>query len=74
MALTIRELLDNPERASELYLDAETCVDCKIPLQSMVTGKISIPGGKYICEDCFYEEIGKEIDNHPIGRVSQLQT
>ena len=74
MALTIQELLDNPGRASELYLDVETCVKCKIPLQGMITGKIPVPDGKHICEDCFYEEIGKEIDEHPIGCISQFWT
>lgn len=39
MPLTVRNLLDHPERRSELYLEPEKCVECGQPFSEFVTGR-----------------------------------
>jgi hypothetical protein len=50
MPLTVRELLDHPERKLELYLEPEKCAGCGQPLSEFITGR---------------EPIGKEPDQEP---------
>lgn len=66
MSLTVKELLDHPERASELYLEPEKCAGCGQPLSGFVTGRNSSPKGN-LCDDCHYADLGEELDQHPIG-------
>jgi len=38
MPLTVRNLLDHPERRSELYPEPDNCVECGQPISEFVTG------------------------------------
>lgn len=47
----------------------DTCYQCSIPLQESITGNraVKVDGvQKHACSDCYFEEIGKEIDDFPI--------
>ena len=37
------------------------CSHCHVPLQETVTGCRKIEGS-YVCSDCYFDELGKEID------------
>ncbi|WP_374346557.1 hypothetical protein [Phenylobacterium sp.] len=41
------------------------CVACEEPLQESVTGSRHTHKG-YMCSDCYFEELGRELDAHPI--------
>jgi hypothetical protein len=47
---------------------AERCAGCDCKLSGFVTGKNPIPKGT-VCDDCYYGEMGEELDAHPIGRI-----
>jgi hypothetical protein len=66
MPLTVKELLDNPERKSELYPEPEKCAGCGKPLSGFITGRNPNPKGT-VCDDCHYSELGDEIEEHPLG-------
>lgn len=40
---------------------------CKKPLGPRVDGEHNKIGGVEVCEDCYYDSIGTEMDNFPIG-------
>lgn len=44
----------------------ELCVECSVPLQETITGKRKTPRGD-ACSDCYYAELGAEIERHPIA-------
>jgi hypothetical protein len=69
MPITVQELIDDPNRVSELYLEGQHCKNCGVLLQGMLTGKNQGPDGKSTCDDCYYDEIGDEIDKNPICSV-----
>lgn len=43
----------------------DACVNCTTPLQESVTGSRHTDKG-YMCSDCYFEELGRELDAHPI--------
>lgn len=45
----------------------ETCCACNVPLQESKTGCHRCGDGKHVCSRCYYEIIGRELDDHPIG-------
>lgn len=49
----------------------DTCSKCGIPIQEFLTGRKHIDSALY-CKDCFYEEFGKVIEAHPIGRPREV--
>ncbi len=42
------------------------CVKCKVLIVESTTGIQQVAEG-YMCDDCFYQALGDEIDKHPIG-------
>lgn len=47
----------------------DTCYDCKVPLQESKTGNRIVMVGhksKHFCSDCYYDKIGRELDDYPI--------
>ena len=70
MAIALTELIKNPKRVDELVQFQSTCAYCGIPLQETITGNRKTPKGR-ACSDCYYEQIGEGIEQHPIvsGKV-----
>jgi len=46
-------------------VESKKCSDCQQPL-SFTTGRNVVKEGD-LCDDCFYGQLGEEIDRHPIG-------
>ena len=69
MPLNVADFLAAVEKDKELLSSGNaptgvaTCRCCGIPLQESVTG--NRPDQK--CSDCYFEEFGEELDEHPIG-------
>ena len=62
----IKDILENPS----LLRDGERvqgCSVCKVRLQETITGKRRI-GDAYACSDCYYEQMGQEVENFPVAR------
>ena len=64
MAQTLKKFSETkPE-----YSPHERCAECKQPLSS---GAVDENGHStshgWLCDDCFYDRLGEEIENHPIG-------
>ena len=43
---------------------------CGEPLEPRIDGKRHSLDGKEVNDDCYFEHLGKGIDEHPIGRPS----
>lgn len=67
MPLTIQELIDNPERIAELHLEPEKCGKCGEPISGALTGRHYVKEHGRVCDDCYYDLFGEELDKHPIG-------
>lgn len=67
MALTLAQYLAEAQQAPQAVGGVEVCVSCNVPLQETITGYR--PGNDGIrCSDCYFSEISKVIDEHPVGR------
>ncbi len=68
MALNLKDLAANPKLLDDLRSRAggRGCVKCSTPLQETLTGKRQLADGD-ACSDCFYEELGKLVEEHPIA-------
>ena len=55
--------LEQVEKILEKY--ATKCHACKIPLDENYTGIQKTKDG-YMCDDCYFEEWGKLVEEHPI--------
>lgn len=64
MALTLKALIEHPEKVNALKLKSSTCSHCRIPLQETITGKRPTPKGP-ACSDCYYDQIGDGVEQHP---------
>ena len=65
MSVSLQDLFDNPEIFVGT-LATEHCSKCGVELQETLTGKRSTPCG-VACSDCYFDELGAEIEKHPIG-------
>ena len=67
MAVPLKDLINRaPEELKEFFnLKKQECVYCGVPLQETITGKRHTDSGD-ACSDCYYAELGKIIENHPI--------
>jgi hypothetical protein len=72
MALTVSEFRDllkesraqlSKRKAPEGTIECEAC---GIPLQESITGNRPMEDGTHRCSDCYFDEIGTEIDEYPI--------
>jgi hypothetical protein len=70
MAIALTELIEHPEKVDELVQAQEHCAYCGVLLQETITGNRKTPRGR-ACSDCYYEQIGEGIEQHPIvsGKV-----
>ena len=64
MAISLTELIENPEKVDELVLAQAHCSYCGVLLQETITGNRKAPLGQ-ACSDCYFEQIGKGIEEHP---------
>jgi hypothetical protein len=70
MAILLTELIANPKILDEEANTDARCAYCGVLLQETITGNRKAPRGR-ACSDCYYEEIGKGIEDHPVvsGKV-----
>lgn len=66
MSIPLTELIENPDRVERLVRTRSTCAYCGIVLQEAITGNRKTPKGQ-ACSDCYYEQIGEGIEQHPIA-------
>jgi len=43
----------------------DTCKKCGVHIQEFITGRKKVSGELY-CKHCYYEELGKVIEKHPL--------
>lgn len=70
MAITLKELIEDRTKLASLGGNQRHCCRCGVLLQETVTGRRKTPGGE-ACSDCYYEELGEIVEQHPVvsGRV-----
>jgi hypothetical protein len=51
----------------------EPCCECGVPLQESKTGCHRCGDGKHVCSRCYYQALGRELDEHPIGAARLLR-
>ena len=66
MAISLSELIADPAKMDEKVQDQATCAYCGVLLQETITGSRKAPKGR-ACSDCYYEEIGKGIEENPVA-------
>jgi len=49
--------------------EPDKCAGCGCTLSGFITGRNQNPKGT-VCDDCHYEDIGEELDKHPIGSTN----
>ncbi len=64
MPIFLKDLLENPDVLKDLT--RERCAVCNVELQETITGKRETPSG-FACSDCYYGELGDEVEQHPIA-------
>jgi hypothetical protein len=62
--------LKNPEVVAKMRAailrQAPKCEVCATPIQESITGRRSVDGKDY-CSDCYYDDIGAEIERMPLS-------
>lgn len=62
MAYTLKDLLDNPDLFKDFF-QPKKCSRCGQPAE----GEQLLTSDPLPCENCRYQALGEEIENHPIG-------
>jgi hypothetical protein len=65
MAIFLEDLIKDPRLFDDLSMAQPLCCRCGTELQETITGKRSTPQGD-ACSDCYYEELGNLVEQHPI--------
>jgi hypothetical protein len=65
MPIYLKDVVADPSLI-ERSLKCERCCTCGLELQETITGKRKMPNG-YACSDCYYAELGEEIERHPLA-------
>lgn len=65
MPIYLKDVLKNPELLTSPSHE-QKCCSCGVVLQETITGKRQTSEG-FACSDCYYEEMGNEIERHPIA-------
>ncbi|MDD4979485.1 MAG: hypothetical protein PHI29_12740 [Gallionella sp.] len=65
MAMTAEQFINGYAALEKKLIGAHHCVTCGTPLQETITGCRHTSDG-YMCSDCYFEAIGKELDKAPI--------
>lgn len=72
VAYTLKQLAENPKLWDEIEKwrekNAQRCSNdqCRVRLSGTLTGRNVTPSGTF-CDDCFYEAMGKFVEENPIG-------
>jgi predicted RNA-binding Zn-ribbon protein involved in translation (DUF1610 family) len=66
MPITVEQLIQNPRLIETLNSSSQKCPGCGVAVQETITGKRWTPQG-YACSDCYYEELGADVEAHPIA-------
>ena len=64
MPLTLKEVAADPALLQRK--SGQCCAACGVLLQETITGKRRTRRGE-VCSDCYYEQLGEAIDDHPIA-------
>ena len=66
MAIPLIKLIKHPELMDEL-MKLEICPKCKQPLEGLMSGdELMEILERGFCDNCYYEMMGEEIEQHPI--------
>jgi hypothetical protein len=65
MAFTLDSFRDAMKTRRGDFSNTPKCEECGKPLQETLTGNRKISKG-FVCSDCYFDLLGKEIDEHPI--------
>jgi hypothetical protein len=65
MPIFLKDLLQDPQLLRQAPFAQQKCCKCGVVLQETITGKRPTPTGD-AC-DCYYDELGVEIERHPIA-------
>ncbi len=61
---------DKEARESDPFWgEKPACTGCGTPIQPIFTGSNTLADGSQMCDDCYFEELGNEIDRHPVGAL-----
>lgn len=75
MALTLQKFREALRADQEMIKNGKApagldkCGKCNVPLQESITGNRPVRVGKtlkHFCSDCYFEPVGREIDDYPI--------
>lgn len=45
----------------------DACSSCGKPIQTFLTGREYLGDGSVVCSECYFDELGREVEAHPIG-------
>jgi hypothetical protein len=65
MPVDLKDVVKDPSILMR-SVSEQACCRCKVPLQETITGKRRTSKG-FTCSDCYYEELGEEIEQRPLG-------
>ena len=70
MAIAIKQLIEHRSLLPGIEANRQCCCYCGVLLQETITGRECAPKGE-ACIDCYYEELGEGVEQHPVvtGRV-----
>ncbi len=60
MVMTMTKFLNSPPAKEPLC-------ECGEPLGPRLDGVRHTKNGKEVCDDCYFDQLGKFVDEHPIG-------
>jgi len=66
MPTFLKDVLRDPQLLQRSPFEQQKCWKCEVPLQETITGKRQMAQG-FACSDCYYGELGAEIERHPIA-------
>ena len=67
MSILLKSLIDNSDLFDRFVSEfCQRCISCGVVIQTNITGINKSPKGM-VCDDCYYQEWGEEIEKHPVG-------
>ena len=66
MAIYLKDIAANPQILKQGRGEQQKCCTCQTVLHEVLTGKRKTSEG-YACSDCYYEQLGAEIEANPIA-------
>jgi hypothetical protein len=65
MPIYLKDVVKDPAILMQSVRE-QRCCSCQVPLQETITGKRKTSEG-FACSDCYYEELGEELEQRPLG-------